>query len=256
MEPILKVENLNKVYSGGTVALKDIHFDVYPGEFIVVIGPSGAGKSTLLRCINRLVESTTGSILFKNKEVNTAKARQLKQIRREIGMVFQSFHLIDRLNVLNNVLHGRLAYTNTVKGAFGKFSKKDIEEAKELLKRVGLEEKMYNRADELSGGQMQRVGICRALAQQPQLILADEPIASLDPASSKTIMEYMFNICLEDGITAMVNLHQVDVALKYATRIIGIQSGRIVFDGPPSRLKMDHIDQIYNREKQPMAGVQ
>ena len=256
MEPILRVENLNKVYSGGTVALKDINFDVYPGEFIAVIGPSGAGKSTLLRCINRLVEPTGGSILFKNKEVNKLKARQLKQIRREIGMVFQSFHLIDRLNVLNNVLHGRLAYTNTFKGALGMFSKKDIEEAKEILRRVGLEEKMYNRADELSGGQMQRVGICRALAQQPQLILADEPIASLDPASSKTIMEYMYNICREDGITAIVNLHQVDVAMKYASRIIGIQSGEIVFNGPPSQLKADLIDQIYDRKKQPMVGVQ
>ena len=258
MEPILSIKNLNKVYPDGTAALTDISFDVYPGEFVVVIGPSGAGKSTLLRCINRLVEPTEGTVQFKNQVVNAVNARQLKKIRREIGMVFQSFHLIDRLNVLNNVLHGRLAYTNTIKGAFGLFNKHDVEEAKEILKRVGLDEKMYNRADELSGGQMQRVGICRALAQKPQLILADEPIASLDPASSKTIMEYMYNICREDGITAVVNLHQVEVAIKYATRIIGIQNGKIVFDGLPQQLKADIIERLYykeTKEKKQVAGV-
>ncbi len=259
MEPILSIRNLNKVYPDGTAALTEVSFDVHPGEFVVVIGPSGAGKSTLLRCINRLVEPTEGTVQFKNQVVNRVNARQLKKIRREIGMVFQSFHLIDRLNVLNNVLHGRLAYTNTIKGAFGLFSKQDVEEAKEILKRVGLDEKMYSRADELSGGQMQRVGICRALAQKPQLILADEPIASLDPASSKTIMEYMYNICREDGITAVVNLHQVDVAIKYATRIIGIQNGKIVFDGPPQQLKADTIERLYykeTKEKKQVAGVQ
>lgn len=256
MEPILKIENLKKVYGDGTVALQNANFDVYPGEFIVVIGSSGAGKSTLLRCINRLIDPSKGDVIFKGRKVNRAKTRQVKQIRREIGMVFQNFNLIDRLSVLNNVLHGRLGYTNTLKGSLGIFSKNDIAEAEAILERVGLKKQTYKRADELSGGQMQRVGISRALAQKPRLILADEPIASLDPASSKTIMDYIYNICHEDKITAIVNLHQVDVALKYATRIIGMQHGEIIFDGPPSLLSEKIIDEIYDTKKPPLVHAQ
>ncbi|SER25830.1 phosphonate transport system ATP-binding protein [Gracilibacillus ureilyticus] len=256
MNPILQVENLKKVYSDGTVALNNINFEVHPGEFIVVIGPSGAGKSTLLRCINRLVEPTSGDVVFKGKKINKIGARQVKQVRREIGMVFQNFNLIDRLSVVNNVLHGRLGYTGTIKGALGLFSKKDIAEAEEILERVGLSKQKYKRADELSGGQMQRVGISRALAQRPRLILADEPIASLDPASSKIIMDHIFTICKEDKITAIVNLHQVDVAMKYATRIIGIKSGEVIFDGQPSHLTKNIIDEIYSNAKQPLVNAQ
>ncbi|RCW69679.1 phosphonate ABC transporter ATP-binding protein [Saliterribacillus persicus] len=256
MEPILKIENLDKVYPDGTVALSNINFNVYPGEFVVVIGPSGAGKSTLLRCMNRLVEPTNGNVIFKDKKINKANSKQVKQIRREIGMVFQNFNLIDRLTVLNNVLHGRLGYTNTIKGSLGIFSKKDITEAEEILARVGLSKQKYKRADELSGGQMQRVGISRALSQRPRLILADEPIASLDPASSKNIMDHIYNICTEDKITAIVNLHQVEVAIKYATRIIGIQNGEVIFDGQPSQLTDKVIDEIYHDRRPPLVHAQ
>ncbi|MGP4039187.1 phosphonate ABC transporter ATP-binding protein [Gracilibacillus sp. D59] len=256
MEPILNIEHLTKVYPDGTVALSNISFEVHPGEFVVVIGSSGAGKSTLLRCINLLVQPTEGNVTFKGKKVNRSKSKQVKHIRREIGMVFQNFNLIDRLSVLNNVLHGRLGYTNTIKGSLGIFNKKDIAEAESILERVGLKQQKYKRADELSGGQMQRVGISRALAQKPRLILADEPIASLDPASSKNIMDHIYNICKEDQLTAIVNLHQVDVALKYATRIIGMQHGRIIFDGQPSQLSDKVIDEIYDTKKPPLVNAQ
>ncbi|WP_194842075.1 phosphonate ABC transporter ATP-binding protein [Gracilibacillus salitolerans] len=256
MEPILKIEHVTKVYPDGTIALSNISFDVNLGEFVVVIGSSGAGKSTLLRCINRLVEPSEGDIIFKGEKINRSKSKQVKQIRREIGMVFQNFNLIDRLSVLNNVLHGRLGYTNTIKGSLGIFSKKDIAEAEAILERVGLKQQKYKRADELSGGQMQRVGISRALAQKPRLILADEPIASLDPASSKNIMDHIFTICQEDQLTAIVNLHQVDVALKYATRIIGMQHGQIIFDGPTSLLTDKVIDEIYDTKKPSLVNAQ
>ncbi|WP_040984265.1 phosphonate ABC transporter ATP-binding protein [Oceanobacillus jeddahense] len=256
MNPILKIEDVTKVYSDGTVALSNVNFNVYPGEFVVVIGSSGAGKSTLLRCINRLVELSKGNVIFKGEKINKSKPRHIKQIRREIGMVFQNFNLIDRLSVLNNVLHGRLGYTGTIKGSLGIFSKKDIAEAEMILDRIGLNQQKYKRADELSGGQMQRVGISRALAQKPRLILADEPIASLDPASSKNIMDHFYNICQEDQLTAIVNLHQVDVALKYATRIIGMQHGQVIFDGHPSQLTDKVIDEIYNTRKPPLVNAQ
>lgn len=247
MSVILEVRNLKKVYADGTAALSGIDFQVKPGEFVAIIGPSGAGKSTLLRCINRLIEPTEGAVLLGGMDTTKAGPRHIRKLRREVGMIFQSFNLVQRVTVLRNVLHGRLGYMDPVRGSLGLFSKKDIEEAKQILVRLGLQQQMFKRADELSGGQQQRAGIARALSQKPKIILADEPIASLDPVTSESIMRHLYAICREDGITCLVNLHQVEVAKKFATRIIGIHKGTIVFDGPPEELTDDVIEQVYRR---------
>ncbi|WP_208592210.1 phosphonate ABC transporter ATP-binding protein [Gracilibacillus suaedae] len=251
---LLQVKGLEKKYPDGTVALKGIDFEVNEGEFIVIIGPSGAGKSTLLRSVNRLVDATNGAVIFKDRDVVKAGTRVLRKIRREIGMIFQGFNLIERASVLNNVLHGRLGYMSDFKGMFYLFNQSQKKTAYELLHRVGLGEQIYKRADELSGGQQQRVGIARALAQKPALMLADEPIASLDPVSSNVIMDYLYNICREEGIACLCNLHQVDVAKKYATRIIGIHAGEKVFDGKPEELTEDIINQIYHNKKKELVA--
>ncbi|MHA6482060.1 phosphonate ABC transporter ATP-binding protein [Paenibacillus sp. strain BS8-2] len=250
---LLQVEELKKVYPDGTVGLSGINLKVEAGEFIAVIGPSGAGKSTLLRCLNRMVEPSSGEIVFHGARTIGAGNRKLRQIRREISMIFQGFNLVERSSVLTNVLHGRLGYMSSWRGALGLFAKPDVLEATRLLERVGLSEQIHKRADELSGGQQQRVGIARALAQKPQLILADEPIASLDPASSETVMRSLYTFCKEDGIACLCNLHQVDMAKKYATRIIGIHKGQKVFDGTPDELTDEMIALIYNK---PAEGAQ
>ncbi|MDK8190646.1 phosphonate ABC transporter ATP-binding protein [Paenibacillus sp. UMB7766-LJ446] len=244
---LLQVEGLSKVYPDGTKALDNLNLMINPGEFVVIIGPSGAGKSTLLRSLNRMIEPTNGKIQFKGSETMGIKGKKLRELRRHMGMIFQGYNLVTRVSVLNNVLHGRLGYMNPLKGALGLYSKADTEAAKIMLHRVGLHEQMYKRADELSGGQQQRVGIARALSQKPDLILADEPIASLDPASSETIMHYLYTICKEEGIACLCNLHQVDIAKKYATRIIGIHKGSKVFDGTPDELTEEMIRLIYNQ---------
>lgn len=204
-------------------------------------------ESTLLRSLNRMIEPTDGKIQFKGSETMGIKGKRLRELRRHMGMIFQGYNLVTRVSVLRNVLHGRLGYMSAFKGALGLFSKSDTEAAKKMLQRVGLFEQMYKRADELSGGQQQRVGIARALAQRPDLILADEPIASLDPASSETIMNYLYTICNEEGIACLCNLHQVDIAKKYASRIIGIHKGTKVFDGTPDELTDEMIRLIYNQ---------
>lgn len=249
MGKLLQVKHLEKTYPDGTKALYDISFDLMQGEFAVIIGPSGAGKSTLLRSINQLIEPTSGTVLFKDQEVTAANRREIREIRREMAMIFQGFHLIKRVSVLKNVLHGRLGYMGSLRGAAGMFSKADVEAAWRLLERMGLEAHAHKRAGDLSGGQQQRVAIARALAQQPSLILADEPIASLDPATSETIMNYLYKICHEDGITCLVNLHQVDIAKAYASRIIGIQAGKMTFDGTPEHLTKQNIHNIYHQKK-------
>lgn len=249
MEPVLKVNKLKKEYSNGTKALNGIDFTLHKGEFVVIIGPSGAGKSTLLRSLNRLVEPTEGEILFKGKNIAQIKGKELRSVRREIGIIFQSFNLVNRVSVLRNVLHGRLGYMPSWKGALGLYSKKDIQTALEILQKVGLHDKAYNRADELSGGQKQRVAIARALIQKPQIMLADEPIASLDPKTAEAVMSYLQKNCIEERIPCVVNLHQVDIAKRYATRIIAVRQGEIVFDGKPNELTDAIIRYIYDLDK-------
>ncbi|MDK8642744.1 phosphonate ABC transporter ATP-binding protein [Niallia taxi] len=252
MNSILKVTNLVKRYNGGTLALKDINLEVKKGEFIAVIGPSGAGKSTLLRSINRLIEPTEGSIEFLDQRIEKANKSELRKIRSKMGMIFQHYNLIYRSSVLENVLHGRLGYMGSVAGVFNRYKEEDKQEAIMLLEKVGLEAEIYKRADELSGGQKQRVGVCRALAQNPELILADEPIASLDPKSSAVVMDAIYKNCKEQGIACLVNLHQVDVAKRYATRIVAVKAGTIVFDGQASELTEEMIEYLYEGKEQEM----
>lgn len=249
MKPLLSVRNLEKTYRNQTHALKGISFDLYQGEFVAIIGSSGSGKSTLLRCINQLIRQTSGNIYFKGSTVEKLNKKQLKKLRREIGMIFQHYNLIDRLTVIQNVLHGRLGYMSDFHGMFDLYSMQDRWNAYHILERVGLATEIHKRADQLSGGQKQRVGISRALAQNPSLMLADEPIASLDPVSSENVMKYLYSICREDSISAIVSLHQVDYAIKYASRILGIRNGLLVYDGKPSELTDDAIEAIYGRKK-------
>ncbi|MBP1968510.1 phosphonate transport system ATP-binding protein [Virgibacillus natechei] len=241
----LETRELTKVYLDGTEALKKISLTFKQGELVSIIGPSGAGKSTFLRSINCLNKPTSGEVLFQNQNITRANGKKLRLIRRQIGMVFQDFNLIKRSSTIRNVLHGRLGYMSSLKGGIGRFSEYDVHEGLAILKRVGLEDHAFKRADELSGGQQQRVGIARAIAQKPSLILADEPIASLDPSSSNNVMNYLKKISEEDGITTIVNLHQVDFAKHFAHRIIGIKAGEVVFDGRPNELSNLMIDDIY-----------
>lgn len=227
--------------------MEDVSFSVKPGEVVVIIGPSGAGKSTVLRCINRMIDPTGGSILFQGTDMAQVKReKELKAIRRRIGMIFQSFNLVYRLSVFQNVLHGRLGYMSTPNAVLGRYSEADKEKALELLRMIGLEGMLYKKAGELSGGQKQRVGIARALMQDPALLLCDEPIASLDPSSSKIIMDQIRDMARTRNIGCIVNLHQVDVAKTYADRIVGIHQGRVVFDGPPQELTNAMIETIYD----------
>jgi len=245
---LLEVSNLSKEYLGGTKALADVNFSVNEGEFVSIIGPSGAGKSTLLRCINRMVDATGGEINFDSVNVNSLRKTELRMLRRKIGMIFQHYNLVNRLSVIENVLHGRLGYKSNLSGIFGLYEEKEKEMALQLLNKLGLNEQVNKRCDQLSGGQKQRVGIARALIQNPKLVLCDEPIASLDPNASKVIMDHLKTINMEMGITCIFNLHQVDVAMRYSDRIIGINNGRILFDGPPKELTKELIYSIYGSE--------
>lgn len=247
-EVILKVQDLFKSYNRGTPVLQDIQMELKQGEFISIIGPSGAGKSTFLRCINRMIDATSGSIVFDNTEMTSLKKADLRKQRSKIGMVFQHYNLVSRLSVFENVLHGRFGYKSTLQGVFSLFSEEEKELALSILDKLGMKEFAYKRCDQLSGGQKQRVGIARALVQQPKLLLCDEPIASLDPNASKVIMDHLKDICETMGITVLVNLHQVDVALKYSDRVIGLNKGRIVYDGVPEKLSNVAIRDIYGSE--------
>lgn len=243
--PILEFKNVSKMYDNVTKALEDINFTVEEGEFVSIIGPSGAGKSTLLRCINRLIDISCGVVMFDGQDITHVKGKELRDVRTKTGMIFQHYNLVDRLSVIENVLHGTLGKKSTLSGMVGHYTEEEKNTAFEILKELGLEQQVYKRCDELSGGQKQRVGIARAIMQQPKLILCDEPIASLDPKASKVIMDQLAEINKNKKITCIVNLHQVDVAMKYSQRIIGVAGGKIVYDGSPEKLDQETIHRIY-----------
>jgi len=239
-QDFLQIENLSVTYPSGVRALEDVSLSVREGEFVVIAGVSGAGKSTLLRCINRLVEFTgaglEGHVRFGDQDVLQLSSRRMRRLRAEIGMIFQEFNLVKRSSVLRNVLAGRIPKVGTWRALFGRFRPQDVEIALASLDRVGIKDKAYQRADKLSGGQMQRVGIARALAQEPRIILADEPVASLDPITARIVMEHLKQINVESGITTIVNLHDTVLAQAFGDRIIGIRDARIIFDEPVDEL--------------------
>ncbi len=248
-ENILSVRNLVKTYPNGVQALKGVSFDVKQGEFLVVIGLSGSGKSTLLRCINRLHDPTSGEIIFEGKtDISKLSGSGVKAIRIKIAMIFQHFNLIPRHSVISNVLMGRLGQTSTWRSIFGSFLKRDQIEAQKYLDLVGIGEKSKIRADQLSGGQQQRVAIARALTQDPKVLLADEPVASLDPATSHTVMDYLKKINQEFGITIICNLHFLSLVRQYATRVIALKQGEIVFEGSPKDITEEWFRKIYGED--------
>jgi len=228
---MLEIRHLTKVYDDGTVALRDVSFQVPDGEFLVVIGLSGSGKSTLLRCINRLIDPTEGEILWDGVDLAKLKGEELRHIRRQIGMVFQHFNLVKRSTVINNVMAGRLGYAPTWRSVVGNFSDADRKRAREALARLGITDQAHKRADELSGGQQQRVGIARALMQEPKIILADEPVASLDPVLAHSILQHLERLNREDKITVLCSLHYLDLVQRYGTKVIGLRTGQLVYEG-------------------------
>jgi phosphonate transport system ATP-binding protein len=236
------------VYPNGTKALDDISLTVEEGEFVVLIGLSGSGKSTLLRSVDRLVEPTSGRIVFDGQDVTAARGGELRRIRRQMGMIFQHFNLVKRTSVFSNALAGRLGYRSTGATIASRVGKDDVELAFRNLERVGILDKTYQRADALSGGQQQRVGIARALMQQPRLMLADEPVASLDPATSHSVMKYLEEINRKDGITVLCSLHFLSLARRYGTRVLALKGGRVVFDGPPAEIDQRRFKEIYGEE--------
>lgn len=245
---MLEVKNLQKIYPGDVLALDDVSFTVEPGEFLAVIGLSGSGKSTLLRCINRLIEPTAGQIIWNGMDITKASQDEMLRIRRKIGMVFQHFNLVSRSKVITNVLSGRLGYVNPMMSALNRFPKSDMEMALAQLDRVGIKNQAYKRADELSGGQQQRVGIARAMMQEPAIILADEPVASLDPVLAHSIMQYLEKINKEDGVTILCSLHFLDLVHRYADRAIALNGGKLMFDGPPQEIDDVKFKEIYGKE--------
>lgn len=248
---MLQFQNISKTFPDGTQALKNVSLTVNAGEFVVIVGLSGAGKSTLIRCVNRLVEPTTGTLLVDGADVTKMSDGELRRWRTKVGMIFQNYNLVRRSSVLRNVLAGRLGHTGTMRSLLGLFEKADIEMAKRALDRVGIAEKVYTRADSLSGGQQQRVSIARALCQNPKILLADEPVASLDPPTSHSVMRDLKRINREDKITTLVNLHFIDMAQEYADRIIGMRAGEVVFDGPASDVTEKTFEEIYGRKIRP-----
>ncbi|MFW6096541.1 MAG: phosphonate ABC transporter ATP-binding protein [Chloroflexota bacterium] len=245
---MLRIENLTKVFEDGTVALKDVTFEVEEGQFLAVIGLSGSGKSTLLRCINRLIEPTEGRVIWNDLDITAAKGRELRRIRRQIGMIFQQFNLVKRSSVMTNVLSGRLGYASPYSSLLHQFSSADRRRAINALERVGIAEKAHNRADQLSGGQQQRVAIARALMQEPTLMLADEPVASLDPVLSHSIMQYLELLNRQDDITVICSLHFLDLVHRYASRVVGLKAGEVVFDGLPDELTPERFKEVYGEE--------
>lgn len=245
---MLTIDSLDKKYRTGDLALKSVSLSVQKGEVIGLIGPSGAGKSSLIRCVNRLIEPSGGSVTLNGKNILAMGQHHLRLARREIGMIFQEFALVERLTVMENLLSGRLGYTGFWASWFRRFNQADIARAFELLDRVGLNGMHNKRADELSGGQRQRVGIARALMQSPTLLLVDEPTASLDPKTSRQIMRLIIDLCRERGLAAIINIHDVVLATEYLPRIVGLRAGEIVFDGPAQAVDQTILSRIYGEE--------
>ena len=246
MSTVLKMEHIEKVYGNQVRALHDISLEVRAGEFVAVIGPSGSGKSTLLRTVNQLVAPSGGHVYIDGEEVTGASGKKLRLLRRKVGMIFQHYNLVQRLSVMQNVLHGRLGYMSALDGMLGNYTEEDKRKAIDLLQEIEMGDRLYNRASDLSGGQKQRVGIARAIMQEPKLLLCDEPIASLDPNASKIIMDLIYQMTQRRNIACIVNLHQLDVAMRYATRIIGLAKGEMIFDGTPQQLNNAVIEKIDN----------
>ena len=242
---MLKIDQLSKTYENGTAALRDVSFSVKAGEFVVILGKSGSGKSTLMRCINRLVEPSSGSIFLDGEEVTGATPKRLRELRKKTGMIFQQYNLISRYSVQSNALMGRLASTLSIASMMNCFSGQDVARSCEVLDRLGLSDKYAHRSEELSGGQQQRVGLARALMQRPKLILADEPVSSLDPVSSRQIMELLAEFNEKEGVTLLCNLHLPALALKFSSRILALSEGRIIYDGPAGDLSEVELTSLY-----------
>ncbi len=245
---MLRVKDLKKVYDGGVTALNGVSFEVPKGQFLSVVGLSGSGKSTMLRCVNRLIDPTAGEIWWDDTQLSHVTGEELRRARRKIGMIFQHFNLVDRSTVLTNVLSGRLGYVNPLASILGRFPAEDVARAHANLERVGIGDKAYSRADELSGGQKQRVGIARALMQDPEILLADEPVASLDPVLAHSIMNILKKISKEDGITVMVSLHFLDLVQQYSDQVIALNEGKLVFQGKPEEIDDQRFRDIYGKD--------
>lgn len=245
---ILDIKNVNKVYPNGTKALKNVSFGVKPGEFLVIIGLSGSGKSTMLRCLNRLHDVSNGEILFEGQDITKLKGRAMRETRAKIGMIFQHFNLIPRKSVMTNVLSGTLSRTGIVKSILGIYSEEDKQKAKQYIKIVGLEGKENVRADNLSGGQQQRVAIARALMQNPKVLLADEPVASLDPATSHSVMQYLKKVNEELGVTIICNLHFLSLVRQYASRVVALKGGQLIYEGNPLDIDENWFKTIYGED--------
>ena len=251
---MIEFKNVYKTYPNGFTALKDINLQIEQGEFVAVIGLSGAGKSTILRCINRMHDVTSGTLTVDGVDVNTLKGKELRKFRRKVGMIFQSFNLVSRSTAIKNVLTAEVPEMNFFKVLFGIFNKEQKMHALESLDKVGILSKAYTRCDQLSGGQQQRVALARTLNQNPQIILADEPVASLDPIMARQVMKDFVRINKDYNITILLNIHHVDLALQYCERVIGVREGQIVFDGPAGTITQDQIDEVYNGTKVPTLG--
>lgn len=245
---MLELKGLTKRYPTGDLALNNVDLSVPAGQVLALIGPSGAGKSTLIRCINRLVEPSSGTVILDGQDLSSIRGKKLKAARREIGMIFQSYALVDRLSVMENVLSGRLGYLGFWRSLLRRFDSADVQRACELLERVGLLEMLDKRGDALSGGQKQRIGIARALMQQPKLLLVDEPTASLDPKTSRQVMRLLVELCQEQNLAVIINIHDVALAQQFVDRVVGLAAGEVVFDGKPDQLDENTLTLIYGEE--------
>ena len=242
---MLKIDQLSKTYENGTAALRDVSFSVKAGEFVGILGKSGSGKSTLMRCINRLVEPSSGKVFFDEEEVTGVSPKRLRELRKKTGMIFQQYNLIPRYSVQLNTLMGRLASTSSITSMMNYFSDEDVVHSRQVLDRLSLSDKYFHRSEELSGGQQQRVGLARALMQEPELILADEPVSSLDPASSRQIMELLAEFNEKDGVTILCNLHLPALAQEFGSRILVLSEGQIVYDGAAGNLNEVELNSLY-----------